>query len=113
MASEFEMFWDKCPVKKARLLAEKAYVKARKRATAQELLDGMDRYVENKPGWQEYAYPATWLNQGRWLDEAPVARRQHYEPWRCPHTPHCPHRAACAIVAMRNTASEWFRKVRR
>jgi hypothetical protein len=25
--------------------------------------------------------------------------------WVCPHTPHCPHRAACAIVALRKPVS--------
>ena len=96
--TEFEQFWAKCPAKKAKLAAEKAFVKARKTATLEELLLGMDRYLESKPAWQEYAYPATWLNQGRWLDES--VRAKSYA-WHCPHDPRCKHRPACEVVSMR------------
>lgn len=34
-----------------------------------------------------------------------AARRIPLIPWDCPHTPRCPHRAACAVVAARPSAS--------
>lgn len=79
MQAEFTEFWKVYPAKVAKLAAMKAYEKARKLATAQELIEGVARYRQHKPAWQAYAHPASWLNAGRWLDDydapaVPIAR---------------------------------------
>lgn len=68
---EFDQWYSRYPKKEAKEAARKAFAKARKSATLQELLDGLDRYSASVTGKQrEYiALPATWLNAGRWQDE--------------------------------------------
>ncbi len=95
---EFEHFWANYPYRIGKLKAEKAYAKARHKASADELIEGIRRYVQHKPDWQAYAHPATWLHAGRWMDEAPVkAASEFYEPWVCPHKDRCAHRRMCEI----------------
>lgn len=98
-ADEFAEFWQHYPRRIGKFAAEKAYRKARTLTSHEALMDGIARYIASKPGWQAYAHPASWLNAGRWMDE--VAPPVTYASWDCPHTPRCPHRAACAVVAMR------------
>jgi hypothetical protein len=69
MAEDFATFWNLYPKKVARLAAEKAYQRARKIATADEILAGLDRYrqhMSHNPQYRPHA--STWLNGGRWLD---------------------------------------------
>lgn len=49
--------------------AEKSYAKAILKATAEELEEGVRRYIRTKPPDREYCNPATWLNQERWKDQ--------------------------------------------
>ena len=65
----FDEFWAAYPNKKAKLAARKAYDKALKHATHEEIMAGIAPYMDNKPNWQDFAHPTTFLNQGRWLDE--------------------------------------------
>ena len=53
------------------------YVEIFLKATPEELVDGMKRYARNLPRTADYTitvedrflvHPATWLNQGRWMD---------------------------------------------
>lgn len=67
--AEFEEFWKKYPRKIGKLLARKAFTTARKQATQQELLDGVDAYIQHKPGYADFAHPGSWLRAGRWMDE--------------------------------------------
>ena len=86
---EFLEFWAKYPRHVARITAKKAYVRARRAgATQQQLLEGVDRYIANKPSYADYCHASTWLNAGRWLDEydTPAAPRL----WLCPDDPPCP-----------------------
>lgn len=66
---EFSIFWKSYPRRIAKENARKAFEKAIKRTSLQDLLDGITKYVANKPDWQDYAHPASWLNGGRWQDE--------------------------------------------
>lgn len=68
-AQEFDRFWSEYPRRIAKLAAMKAYEKARKLATAEQILDGVRAYRANKPAWQQWAHPASWLNAGRWEDD--------------------------------------------
>jgi hypothetical protein len=75
-AAEFETFWKNYPRKVGKLDALKAYMKARTQASAAEILDGVARYVVNKPAYADWAHPGTWLRAGRWMDDygSPTAR---------------------------------------
>ncbi len=67
--TDFDAFWCRYPRRIGKLAALKAYVKARKLASSEDILQGVDRYLEHKPVYADYCHPATWLNQGRWMDE--------------------------------------------
>jgi hypothetical protein len=69
---DWDTWWAAYPRKVGKLAAEKAYAKARKRASVQDLLTGIARYIQHKPDWQAYAHPASWLNAGRWMDDYSV-----------------------------------------
>jgi hypothetical protein len=91
LRAEFEAWWAQYPLKRGKIAAEKKYHAARRRgATQQELLSGLAAYVQHKPSWQEWAFPQTWLHQGRWSDDyskpvpehAPVKRvPEAYRPY--------------------------------
>lgn len=98
---DFDAFWLAFPKHVGKLAAARAYKTARKQASAAELLDGVERYIRTKPGYADYCYPATWLNGGRWMDELPEQFTRIYEPWICPHDPHCKHRPACDFIIAR------------
>ena len=66
---EFSVFWKTYPRRIAKANARKAFDKAIKRATMETMLEGITRYVANKPDYQDYAHPASWLNGDRWEDE--------------------------------------------
>ena len=68
---DFEKFWAACPRKIGKFDARKKYDAARKVATATDILTGMHRYADSVKGKdkQYICHPATWLCQGRWLDE--------------------------------------------
>lgn len=71
----FEDFWKVFPRRIAKFHARTAWDKARKHASAAEIIEGAKKYA----AWLEQAgpknwrpqpkHPATWLNGGCWLDE--------------------------------------------
>lgn len=67
----FEEFWAAYPVKRAKLAALKAWNKlAPDEPTQQQILTAIEEQRRCKQWRQGYIpYPATWLNQGRWMDE--------------------------------------------
>lgn len=73
--ADFEAWYCAYPKRVGRGNALKAYRAARKKADAATLLAGAERaarqYASTDP--QFVPYPASWLNQERWLDEAPTA----------------------------------------
>jgi hypothetical protein len=100
--TEFDTFWQQFPRHVGKLAAKKAYQKARKQASAEDILNGIERYRRAKPAYADWCHPATFLNQGRWMDEDDRATVE----WVCPHTPSCLGRHACyvkqQIAAARN-----------
>jgi hypothetical protein len=63
------------PRKEARAAAERAYTKARKTATTEQLLAGAIRYAQDPNREAQYTkLPATWLNSGCW-DDGPLPTR--------------------------------------
>ena len=69
----FDQFWAAYPRKVGKLAARKAYEKALKLTDADSLLKGATSYatyVAQKGLEARYiCHAATWLNQGRWMDE--------------------------------------------
>ena len=70
---EFDQWYAGYPRKEAKDAAKRAFTKARKSASLQELLSGLEQYARTMKGKerQYIALPATWLNAGRWQDEIP------------------------------------------
>lgn len=69
----FDAWWSAYPRKIAKEAARKAYRRALKEAPAEVLLAGATRYAADKTRRPAFtAYPATWLNAGRWADEGPA-----------------------------------------
>jgi hypothetical protein len=84
---EFSIFWKSFPRKIAKANARKAFDKAIKKTTMEIMLEGITRYVANKPDWCDYCHPASWLNGERWDDEyepqqpkAPRYGNPQYQP---------------------------------
>lgn len=67
--TEFDVFWARYPHRVGKLAAQKAFTKARKLASVEAIVQGVDRYIANKPSYADFCHPATFLNQGRWMDE--------------------------------------------
>lgn len=68
--SDFDAFWSRYPRRVGKLAAMKAYEKALKLASHEQIMAGVELYRQHPPSEAQYiAHPSTWLNQGRWLDE--------------------------------------------
>ena len=68
---EFDRWYAVYPLHKGRDAALKAFVKARKRASLNDLVAGAERYRDDPSRKPDYtAHPASWLNAGRWLDDS-------------------------------------------
>ena len=71
----FGEFWNAVPTKTGKLAASAAYEKARKGgATHEQIMAGIPAYAayertRRKQSDYRPLHPATWLNQGRWMDE--------------------------------------------
>jgi hypothetical protein len=68
----FNAFWNLYPRKQGKIEAEKAFHKALQTVTADELMAAVFRFAHdpNLPTNKRFiVLPATWLNQGRWMDE--------------------------------------------
>ena len=82
ITSDFENWYRQYPRHIGKLKAEKAYIGivSKKKATPAELLAGAMRYAAERAGQDSKftPYPASWLNAGRWQDEAqPSVRGNH------------------------------------
>ena len=66
---QFMVFWKEYPNKKGRGDAQKAFKAAIKLTTLNELLEAITKYKANKPEWQAFKYPASWLRGQHWHDE--------------------------------------------
>lgn len=74
--AEFEAFWTAYPNKTGKAAAVKAYAKALRTATAEQVMAGLQATVAvwtaERRERQFIPHPATWLNAGRWEDEHPT-----------------------------------------
>ena len=96
IGEDLEVWYQHYPRHVAKKAAKRAYEKARKEASALELLEGIGRYLLTKPSYADYCFPATWLNQGRWMDDLPAALSSDWQA-QCAHRPKCLSRGACDI----------------
>lgn len=77
--SQFEQFWKSYPRRVGKGAARKAFEKALRLTSFDEIMSGLIRqlsyYASREP--QFIPHPTTWLNQERWSDEPqPVQRYQ-------------------------------------
>ncbi len=90
--TDFDAFWIAFPRKIGKLAAMKSYDRAKKIASAAIILAGVARYADLKPEYADYCHPATWLNQGRWMDE-PDSVPQRADGYG--HNPPCQTHSEC------------------
>lgn len=82
----FEQFWDIYPRKAGKQEARRAFDRALKVATLEEIISGARTYATDPNRQPQFtAHPTTWLNQGRWSDEplptrSPVLRSEPLLP---------------------------------
>lgn len=66
---QFEIFWKHYPRRISKGTARTAFAKAIGKTTLETMLDALVAYVANKPAYQDYKHPSTWLNGECWDDE--------------------------------------------
>jgi hypothetical protein len=57
--ADFAEFWNHYPLRVGKKAAQREYEKARKEASADDILVGVEAYKRAKPSWQEWAHPRT------------------------------------------------------
>jgi hypothetical protein len=69
-SNKFDEFWSVYPRKVGKRDAERAYVRALKVASSEEIFEGAKRYAADPNRTAEFTpHPATWLNRGSWGDD--------------------------------------------
>lgn len=80
---DFNKFWATYPRKTSKLAARKAFDKALKTVSFEELLQGAERYANDPNRHPSFtAEASTWLNNGRWEDEPLPTRVMSFEEKR-------------------------------
>jgi len=89
----FDDFWSAYPRKVAKGQARKAWERAVRKASPQDIISGISRYTASlaaqkaSTGWApEFCHPATWLNGERWADEGPKVNEFPDTDARLAHT---------------------------
>ena len=90
----FDLFWEAYPKKTGKKAALKAWVNAKDKPAIKEILSAIDLQRGSsqwiKDGGQYIPNPATWINQGRWMDKPTnttvkskpvVARVKTFDEW--------------------------------
>jgi hypothetical protein len=79
-SSEFDTFWAAYPRKKGKIAGRKAFDKAIKLTSLEQLLQGIDflksEIKRNGTKIEYVPHPASWLNDGRWEDEPDTTATQ-------------------------------------
>jgi uncharacterized protein YdaU (DUF1376 family) len=73
----FDEWWDAYPNKVGKADAVGKYRKAVAKVGPDVLLDGLRRYVADKPADRQWCNPSTWLHQERWNDEPATPTNGH------------------------------------
>lgn len=75
---QFEVFWRAYPRRISKATARTAFAKAIGKTTLYTMIEAIAAYVANKPSYQDFKHPSTWLNGECWDDEwttPPIAPR--------------------------------------
>lgn len=71
---QFELFWRSYPRRVAKGAARKAFDKAIKKTTLENMTRAIREYIARKPEKIDFKHPATWLNSECWDDEWALPR---------------------------------------
>lgn len=78
---DFEAFWKAYPKKAGKIAAFKSWKDAKRKASAEDIIAGAERYANDPNRSPEYTKNAQgWLNDGRWMDEPLPPRNQQPRP---------------------------------
>lgn len=66
---DFDVWYASYPHKVGKGAAQRAFARAIAKTPLADLIDGLARYVFDKPPDRSWCNPATWLNEQRWLDQ--------------------------------------------
>ena len=89
--SDFDLFWSRYPRRVGKLAAMKAYQRALLMATPDEIVAGVETYRQHLPEDVKFVpHAATWLNQGRWMDEYDALPQPERQPTKPAHQPYVP-----------------------
>ena len=69
LSEAFETFWKAYPRRVSKAPARVALERALQNTTLDAILSGIQAYKRNKPEYQDWMHPASWLNAERWDDE--------------------------------------------
>lgn len=100
VSAGFQQFWQVFPRRTAKLAAMKAWDKAVRLDTPENIIAGVERYKRNKPDYADWCHPATFLNQGRWMDEDDAPVQKPKDDWydECRRL----HAGACGLSQFRH-----------
>ncbi|KKL20801.1 hypothetical protein LCGC14_2451810 [marine sediment metagenome] len=77
----FKAFYSRFPRRVKPFNAERAYDKAMLVATHEEVMEGLERFIQAEPWHGEIKFcphAASWLNSGEWLNEYPEERPEFF-----------------------------------
>jgi hypothetical protein len=66
---DFETFWRAYPRRIGKGAARAEFAKAIGKTTVSNMLSAIAAYIANKPAYQDFKHPRTWLHQECWDDE--------------------------------------------
>lgn len=92
LADDFQAFWQAYPRRVGRLAAMAQFARAVKLASVEDIVAGVQRYIETKPDYADWCQPVTFLRQGRWMDEPDA---EIVKPDMRGHVPACKTQADC------------------
>ena len=84
VTDDFDEFWAAYPKKVDKYVARQSYTKARQKATADEIMQGLNRYKQylsaEQTEKQFIANASTWLNQHRWENQYEIEKKPDTAP---------------------------------
>lgn len=84
VTDDFDEFWAAYPKKVDKYVAKQSYIRARQKATADEIMRGLNRYKQyiqaEQTEKQFIANASTWLNQHRWENQYEIEKKPDTAP---------------------------------
>ena len=104
----FKAFYSRFPRRVKPFNAERAYDKAMLFATHEEVMEGLERFIQAEPWHGEIQFcphPSSWLNSGSWLDEYEAPKADYGFLMEDSEKTHL-----CALLANGTWRDEWGKK---